>query len=103
MDKPSKVENVILSALDPNSTTVYYLANGGLILLIAMLIILYFLLQSYHFIIMGFLALGLLLSVNYVWMNREDTSEAEKANKGKDTKKSSVTSSARKRKKKRTE
>mmetsp|Transcript_28381 Transcript_28381/g.25067 ORF Transcript_28381/g.25067 Transcript_28381/m.25067 type:complete len:116 (+) Transcript_28381:99-446(+) len=76
--RPSRVENVILSALDPRSTTVYYMANGGIIILMITLLVLYFIVQSYHFLIMELLALGLLLSVNFVWMNRVDPDQQDK-------------------------
>mmetsp|Transcript_37442 Transcript_37442/g.59967 ORF Transcript_37442/g.59967 Transcript_37442/m.59967 type:complete len:118 (-) Transcript_37442:209-562(-) len=75
--QPSKVESVILSALDPKSTAVYYLANVSIIALIITLIVLYFVLQSYHLLVMCVLALGLLGSVNFVWMHRVDPDQAD--------------------------
>lgn len=68
----SKIENAVLSALDPTSTTVYYLANGGIILLLITLTVLYVVLQNGHLLVMMLLALGLLGSVNFVWLNRVD-------------------------------
>ena len=101
----------MLGVLDPRSTSVYYLANGGIIVLMIVLLILYFILQSYHFLIMELLALGLLGSVNFVWMNREDPEKIDKENKKLDTNSSSTLGvlgasgapTPRKRKKKRKE
>ena len=80
----SKVESAVLSALDPTSTTVYYLANGGIILLLITLAVLYAVLQNGHLLVMMLLALGLLGSVNYVWLHRvnpEDDIADEKGQK----------------------
>lgn len=96
--QPSQVENIIMSALDPKSTMVYYLANCSIILLILTFLILYFILQSYHLLIMMLLALGLLGSVNYVWMHRIDPDEEESDKKK--TSKSKTTTKRRKKKKK---
>lgn len=88
--RPSKVESAMLGVLDPRSTSVYYLANGGIIILMIVLLWLYFVLQSYHLLIMEFLALGLLGSVNFVWMNRENPDEMDKENDKSNTKTSGL-------------
>ena len=109
--QPSRVENIIMSALNPKSTMVYYMANGAIIVLILTLIILYFILESYHLLIMMFLAIGLLASVNYVWMNRIDPDQEESDNDkktkggeiGTEPKENTKATTPRRRKKKRKE
>eukprot|EP01084_Bolivina_argentea_P209461 356789_1 len=94
--QPSVIENAILSAIDPKSTAVYYLANAGIIVLIIALIALYLILESGHLLVMMFLALGLLGSVNFVWMNRGDPDEDTKNTKQQTARKRKRTKKKRK-------
>jgi hypothetical protein len=66
----TRIENALAAFLDPNSEGVYFLANIACGVVLLVLLVLYLISPSIHFLIMGFLALGLLGSVNYVWTFR---------------------------------
>mmetsp|Transcript_106830 Transcript_106830/g.130287 ORF Transcript_106830/g.130287 Transcript_106830/m.130287 type:complete len:94 (+) Transcript_106830:27-308(+) len=75
------IQKAIGSALDPNSEVVYVITNAAIILLLIVLLLTYLINPSIHFIILGALGTGLLLSVNFVWMNRNPTNKVDDSSK----------------------